>query len=352
MTILDDIAHGESLHVECRETLPERAEQYVKTVIAFANTQGGRLFIGVVDDSREVIGVNPNDLFRNMDSIANAISDSCEPQIDFDVEPYTVQGKTIIVVTVPAGTNRPYHLKAKGKDKGTYIRVADTTRLASPAKIHDLDLEGSRRSWDELDCIGYSVTDSAVQKLCDDMNRLRREKQVRTESKERLPSITPTNLENWGVIRKEGNRFVASNAFAVLTNPPFRHIKTQCAVFAGTDRGIFINKQEFTGAIHAQIDAACDYVLRNTRISARIVGLYRRERHEFPPDAIRELIVNAHCHRNYLDESSIQVAVYADHLEFTSPGGLYNGPVELDAPYAIGHKNTNRHPHRNPLLCL
>ena len=51
----------------------------------------------------------------------------------------------------------------------------------------------------------------------------------------------------------------------------------------------------------------------------------RKEKYELPPEAIREMIVNAHCHRNFLYESCIQVAVYDDRLEVTSPGGLYNG---------------------------
>ena len=56
-----------------------------------------------------------------------------------------------------------------------------------------------------------------------------------------------------------------------------------------------------------------------------IDGLVRKEKYELPPEAIREMIINAHCHRNLLDESCIQVAIYDDRLEVTSPGGLYNG---------------------------
>lgn len=65
--------------------------------------------------------------------------------------------------------------------------------------------------------------------------------------------------------------------------------------------------------------------MRNIRLGATIDGLVRREKYELPPEAIREMIINAHCHCNLLDESCIQVAVYDDRLEVTSPGGLYNG---------------------------
>ena len=65
--------------------------------------------------------------------------------------------------------------------------------------------------------------------------------------------------------------------------------------------------------------------MRNIRLGATIDGLVRKEKYELPPEAIREMIINAHCHRNLLDESCIQVAIYDNRLEVTSPGGLYNG---------------------------
>ena len=95
--------------------------------------------------------------------------------------------------------------------------------------------------------------------------------------------------------------------------------------FKGTDRAVFLDKREFTGPIYTQIKEAVDFVLRNIRLGATIDGLVRKEKYELPPEAIREMIINAHCHRNLLDESCIQVAVYDDRLEVTSPGGLYNG---------------------------
>ena len=90
-------------------------------------------------------------------------------------------------------------------------------------------------------------------------------------------------------------------------------------------RAVFLDKREFTGPIYTQIEEAVDFVLRNIRLGATIDGLVRKEKYELPPEAIREMIINAHCHRNLLDESCIQVAVYDDRLEVTSPGGLYNG---------------------------
>ena len=84
---------------------------YVKTIVAFANTQGGKLIVGVDDKNHQVIGVENDILFQTMDAIATAVSDSCMPQIIPDIEPQTVEGKTIIIVSVEAGKNRPYYLQ-------------------------------------------------------------------------------------------------------------------------------------------------------------------------------------------------------------------------------------------------
>ena len=310
---------GESKNIEYKITLPDKSEKYMKTVIAFANTQGGKLIIGIDDKTHEVLGVDNETLFETMDRIANAVSDSCIPQIIPEIEPLTIEGKTVIIVTVEAGKNRPYYLKSKGKENGTYIRVAGTSRQAFPEKIKELEMEGARISWDELTCVGYPVSEDSVNRLCNDIENFRK--------KAGMPEhhVALEQLINWKILKKKDDQLIATNAFALLTSDYFEFSKTQCAVFKGTDRAVFLDKREFNGPIYNQIEEAVDFVLRNIRLGATIDELVRKERYELPPEAIREMIINAHCHRNLLEESCIQVAVYDDRLEVTSPGGLYNG---------------------------
>ena len=165
---------GESKNIESKVSLPDKSEKYVKTIVAFANTQGGKLIVGVDDKNHQVIGVENDILFQTMDAIATAVSDSCMPQIIPDIEPQTVEGKIVIIVSVEAGKNRPYYLKSKGKENGTYIRVAGTSRQAFPEKIKELEMEGARISWDELTCVGYTVTEEATEKLCQDIEVFRK----------------------------------------------------------------------------------------------------------------------------------------------------------------------------------
>ena len=315
----DIMVSGESKNVEYKLTLPDKSEKYIKTIVAFANSQGGKLIIGVDDKTHQVVGVDDDNLFRLMDGIANAVSDSCVPQIIPDIEPQTIDGKTVIVVTVEVGKNRPYYLKSKGKENGTYIRVAGTSRQAYPEKIKELEMEGARISWDELTCVGYPVIEEDIDKLCGDIERFR--EKTGMEAKK----VKKEQLINWKILKQSEGQLLATNAYALLTSDYFPFAKTQCAVFKGIGRTVFLDKREFDGPVYEQIEKAVDFVLRNIRLGATIEGLVRKEKYELPPEAIREMIVNAHCHRNFLYESCIQVAVYDDRLEVTSPGGLYNG---------------------------
>ena len=103
------------------------------------------------------------------------------------------------------------------------------------------------------------------------------------------------------------------------------HVATQCGVFKGTTKAVFVDRREYTGPLWEQIDEAFQFVLRNIHLGATIVGIYRQDIYEIPPDAIRELIINAVVHRSYLDHGTIQVAVYDNRLEITSPGKLPMG---------------------------
>ncbi len=98
--------------------------------------------------------------------------------------------------------------------------------------------------------------------------------------------------------------------------------EVQCGVFKGQTRAVFVNKQEYAGPLFNLVDDAYDFVLRMIRVGAKIEGVQRQDLYEFPLGTIRELICNAICHRSYLRPSRIQVALYDDRLEITSPGLL------------------------------
>lgn len=106
-------------------------------------------------------------------------------------------------------------------------------------------------------------------------------------------------------------------------------VTIQCGVFKGSDRAVFIDRKEYGGDIVHQLNEAYEYVLRNINMGAEIKGLYRNDVYELPTDCIREMICNAVVHRSYLHPSSIQVAVYDDRVEVTSPGMLF-GSLKIE----------------------
>ena len=237
MTI-EEILAGESKNVEFKETLPEKSIKYMKSVVAFANGTGGKIIFGIADKTREVIGFDKEEVFKKMDAIANAVSDSCEPAIIPDITLRTVDGKTVIVADISEGRQQ---------------------------------------------------------------------------------------LRSWGVLIERDGKDYPSNAFAILTGNGGLHVTTQCGVFKGTTKAVFVDRREYPGPLWEQIDEAFQFALRNIHLGATFVGIYRQDIYEIPPDAIRELIINAMVHRSYLDHGTVQVAVYDNRLEITSPGKLPMG---------------------------
>ena len=324
MTI-EEILAGESKNVEFKENLPEKSSKYMKSVVAFANGTGGKIIFGIADKTREVIGFDKSDVFKKMDAIANAVSDSCEPAIIPDITLQTVAGKTVIVVEISEGRQRPYYIKALGREGGVYVRVAGTTRLADEYMIKELMFEGSNRYFDQALCTGLTITDEDIDALCKAMKDQAVKNAHNEEQKASIKDVGRQQLRSWGVLIERDGKDYPSNAYAILTGNGGLHVATQCGVFKGTTKAVFVDRREYTGPLWEQIDEAFQFVLRNIHLGATIVGIYRQDVYEIPPDAIRELIINAVVHRSYLDHSTIQVAVYDNRLEITSPGKLPMG---------------------------
>ena len=324
MTI-EAILAGESKNVEFKENLPEKSIKYMKSVVAFANGTGGKIIFGIADKTREVVGFAREDVFEKMDAIANAVSDSCEPAIIPDISLQTIDGKTVIVVEVSEGRQRPYYIKALGRDGGVYVRVAGTTRLADEYMIKELLFEGSNRYYDQALCTGVNITDEDIDALCKAMKEQAVKNAHNEEQKASIKDVGRQQLRSWGVLIERDGKDYPSNAFAILTGNAGLHVATQCGVFKGTTKAVFVDRREYTGLLWEQIDEAFQFVLRNIHLGATIVGIYRQDVYEIPPDAIRELIINAMVHRSYLDHGTIQVAVYDNRLEITSPGKLPMG---------------------------
>ena len=324
MTIQDILA-GESKYIEFKESLPEKSIKYMKTVVAFANGIGGRIIFGIADETHEVVGIANDVVFKMMDTIANAISDSCEPAIIPDITLQTIEERTIICVEISEGRQRPYYIKALGKEKGVYVRIGATTRQADESIVRELSFEGNNVCFDKMLCRGLQIAEPDIQRLCRYMKDEAQKNARSDELRESVRNVGIQQLLSWGVLIEQNGTLYPTNAYAILTGCDILPTAIQCALFKGTTKAIFVDRREYRGPIWEQIEQAYLFVLRNIHLGATLKGIYRQDIYEIPPDAIRELIINAVVHRSYLDHGNIQIAIYDDRLEVLSPGKLPMG---------------------------
>ena len=113
--------------------------------------------------------MDEDSIYKTMDAITNAISDSCEPAIRPDVAMQTIKDKTVIVVEIFPGAERPYYIKSQGVFDGTYVRVAGTTRHVEDYMLRELMLEGKNRYFDSEICQSMTVSDDEIERLCKSM---------------------------------------------------------------------------------------------------------------------------------------------------------------------------------------
>ena len=315
---------GESINIEYKVEMPKKSEKYMKTVVAFANGRGGRIVFGVDDKTLNIVGMNPDTIFQTMDSITNAISDSCEPKIYPDVTLQSIDDKTIIVVEIHPGPMRPYYIKNKGLVDGTYVRVAGTSRHAEGYMLKELILEGQNRYFDNEPCEYLEINEDDIKDLCDKMKKIAIENTWNDEEKAAIRDVTKNILITWGILKEDNGKIIPTNAYALLTGKMQIQPTIQCAVFKGKTRAYFVDRREFSGPIQDQVQLAFQYVLVKINMGMQVKGIYRQDVYELPINSVRELIANAVAHRNYLEPGNIQVAIFDDRLEVTSPGMLLN----------------------------
>ncbi|MCM1253689.1 MAG: putative DNA binding domain-containing protein [Clostridium sp.] len=330
---------GEGKNIEFKREIPSNHERFLKDIIAFSNSTGGKVILGIEEETNIVYGIGDVSPFKMSDSISNMISDACAPQIEPDISIHTVEDKTLLVIDIAPGKFRPYYIASKGKESSVYIRINGTSRLADARKIQELELEGQNISYDSLQEIGQEYDEKKTLDLCKKMRQIAIDSCKTEDEKTAIKEMTPEKLEDFGILCRVGRTLYPTHAFDLLTDNKNKYAKIQCALFKGITRDVFIDKKEFSESIYEQIEEAYQFVLRHIDMGAEIDGIYRSDAYELPISAIREMIANAVIHRSYLDKSCIQVSIFDDRLEVLSPGMLYNG---LDLETAKMGKSTCR----------
>lgn len=276
-------------------------------------------------------GFSKDEVFQKMDAITSAIYDSCEPKIIPSVAIQEIEEKAIIVVEIILGMQRPYYIKSQGIMEGTYVRVAGSTRHAEKYQVQELILEDTNRSYDQLECENIVVSEEEISIFCEKLYDHALELCNSDEMRAQIHKVGKNQLLSWKLLVEKEGIYHPTNGYLLLAGDSydFPEAKIQCAVFKGTVRDIFITRKEFAGPIYKQIDEAYHFVLQHINLGSRIEGIARQDIYELPIKTIREIISNAVCHRSYLTPGNIQVALFDDRLEVTSPGML-NSEITIE----------------------
>ena len=279
-----------------------------KEVIAFANTKGGTLYIGVSNDG-SVVGVkNADQVILQMN---NMIRDSIKPDVTMFVgyEAQHISDKDIIAVTIQKGTDRPYYLSSKGlKPSGVYVRNSTSSDPATDTAIRKMIKETDGDSFESMRSLEQNLSFEAAEKQFEKQN---------------IP-FDAAKMQTLGMISADG---IYSNVALLLSDQCPSTIKA--ATFSGEDKGSFQDRREFSGSLFQQMEELYSYLDMRNQTKATFDGLYRIDTRDYPEDALREALLNSLVHRDYSFRASTIVSVYADRIEFVSVGGLPSG-IALD----------------------
>lgn len=292
-----------------------------REVCAFANATGGVILIGVADNGTVTGVANHNRLKSEVQAIAR----SAEPPIAVEIESVG----EVLCVTVPGQHSKPYSFGGK-----FFIREGASSQQMSRSEIREFFFKEGLIHFDETPCEKFSFDND----LNDEVWALFRR---RAKIPEEMEPVTA--LANLHLINRDDRM---TNAGAWLLARDIRKFNISgdvaCALFLGTDKVRILDRRGLNSDVYSMIDETVAYILSKINIEYIIKHVKREERPELPEEALREAVVNALAHRDYLSTANVQVYIFKDRVEIVSPGGLPAGMTEAD----LGVKSIPR----NPLL--
>lgn len=273
-------------------------------VVAFANTDGGKIYVGINDDG-SVYGVGSTD--ATVLRITNMIRDSIRPDVTMFTEcaVETMEGKPVVVLTVQRGTARPYYLAGKGiRPEGVYVRQSSSSVPASESAILNMIKETSGDRYEDARSINQQLTFEKAENYFAKRNLPFGDQQKRTLN----------------IIGSDGTY---TNLGMLLSDQCVHTIKM--AVFDGSRKSVFRDRKELTGSLLTQLEDAYSYIDQFNRTRAEFEGLDRIDKRDYPGEALREALLNAITHRDYSFSGSTLISIFDDRIEFVTIGGLVRG---------------------------
>ena len=291
-----------NIETENTEFKSQFTDDLYKEVIAFANTDGGIVYVGV-DNSGNVIGLTDADM--EYTRITNGIRDAIMPDVTMFVQ-YAIQENNVVRITVGEGSNKPYYLKGKGlKPTGVFVRQGASSVPASPEAIRQMIKDSDGDVFEEMRSMNQELTFAAAAAA------FKKYGVVFGTEKYRVLGVTQAGSD------------LFSNLALLISDQCAHSIKI--AVFGDDAKTAFKDQKELTGSIFSQLEDAFHYLMLCNKTAAVFKGLERIENPDYPEEALREALLNAIVHRDYSFSGSIIINVNDREMEFISIGGLLPG---------------------------
>lgn len=294
----------------------ELTKEIKKEIVAFANSKGGTIFIGVDDDGK---AVGLKNISKDMEALSGMIHEGIKSYLTpyTTIRPIKKDDKDIIELIVASAPNKPYYLADKGlKSSGVFVRHGNTSVPLSEEAIKQMIIEYRDP---------FETNVSYIQDLhFTYLTKVFEEHGLKLDKRK----YKTLNL-------MDNNNYYTNLGLLVSDECPYT---IKCAIFQGNNRSIFKDRKEFTGSIFKQIDEALHYLNLVNRIRAEIVGFKRVDTKDYPDFAIRESLFNAFIHRSYDYSGSIIVSVFDNRIEFVSLGDLVLGLTIYDITHGISHQ--------------
>jgi predicted HTH transcriptional regulator len=283
----------------------------IQTIVAFANTAGGTLVIGIKDKTKEIIGLS--NVLEEEERIANAIADSVSPLLIPSLQLHTWRDRDLLLISVPHSFG-PYYIKAKGIEEGTYVRFGSTNRLADAATILEIQRLKEHKYFDEQPNFDCSINEINFD--------LARELFAKISKK-----MTDKTAKSLGLIIQHHTKELPSNGAILLFADHYREFFPDAIIrlgrFLGMDKTQIIDSQDLEMPISIVLEPIIAFIRRHTSMAAEIGETRRKDIPQYPPAVVREAIVNALLHTDYsIKGASIQIAIFEDRIEITNPGCL------------------------------
>lgn len=279
-----------------------------KEIIAFANCDGGTVYVGVADDGK-VLGVENADECALQ--ISNMVRDAVKPDVTMFIhyEMLECDGKAVVAVNIQRGTNRPYYLAKKGlRPEGVYVRQGYSSVPATDTAIRQMIKETDGDSFENMRSINQALTFEATKK----------------EFEKRNVVFGQPQMQTLKIVSADG---IYTNLGLLLSEQCLHTIKA--AVFEGINQNVFKDRREFSGSLMQQLNDVYDYIDFHNQTHATFRKLLRIDTRDYPEVAVREALLNTLVHRDYSFRASTLISIYDDRIEFVSIGGLLPG-LELD----------------------